>query len=370
MTEEQEIFIRIVDVPGSDLAEDVEVRLPSGEVVPMIEARGVEAIVIKGGEGSGHHGHAGRPGEVGGSAPSGKKVSGSPDLQEVKWQPSNLELATGMTPITQEQMDSMTRELETGKKVLTFQEVLDALDKHESVVDQQGEKVDPTKAVTDQSGDPGEPDVRPQAVDGPSFAESKPELDLPYDQIRFDSETLRRLNYEEGLFYSSKGDHIKLPKGDSWSISIPDELEHRMRGAAGLMGANACLVHNHPSGGAFSPADIIFAVDNQIAEMRVVHAWKDYGDYVMRINNDAINRKTFENKVIPYFETVYQNEFYNVGLEIPDEKARNTPEAIHDRSAKASALAWEQVEKKWPQWFDFEVVDRPEKPPSLGDLFT
>lgn len=40
----------------------------------------------RGGPGSGHFGHAGRPGEVGGSLPSGRKSGALPSLENIRWQ--------------------------------------------------------------------------------------------------------------------------------------------------------------------------------------------------------------------------------------------------------------------------------------------
>jgi len=47
----------------------------------MIQIRGLQFTKLKGGEGSGFHGHAGRPGSVGGSAPNGKGFVGEASFE-------------------------------------------------------------------------------------------------------------------------------------------------------------------------------------------------------------------------------------------------------------------------------------------------
>ena len=66
-----ENVIDAFEPPGADLAQDVFVRMPTGEIVPFSEIRRGRMAVTRGGEGSGHFEHEGRPGEVGGSLPSG-----------------------------------------------------------------------------------------------------------------------------------------------------------------------------------------------------------------------------------------------------------------------------------------------------------
>ncbi|NIM22467.1 MAG: hypothetical protein GTN64_08665 [Candidatus Latescibacteria bacterium] len=65
--------IRISEPPEVDLAQDVLVNTPDGEVVPFYMRDDLLEITIRGGKGSGHHGHKGRPGKVGGSLPSGER---------------------------------------------------------------------------------------------------------------------------------------------------------------------------------------------------------------------------------------------------------------------------------------------------------
>jgi hypothetical protein len=57
------------DPPDADLADDIFIRLETGETVSLLEFKDRQKVVERGGPGSGHHRHEGRPGEVGGSLP-------------------------------------------------------------------------------------------------------------------------------------------------------------------------------------------------------------------------------------------------------------------------------------------------------------
>lgn len=72
-----ENVIDAFEPPGADLAQDVFVRMPTGEIVPFSKIRRSKMTVTRGGAGSGHRGHKGRPGKVGGSLPSQGDI---PDL--------------------------------------------------------------------------------------------------------------------------------------------------------------------------------------------------------------------------------------------------------------------------------------------------
>lgn len=342
------IFGRTISIQGAELSiDDGPFIVQSGDVV----------AVERGGPGSGHHDHAGRPGEVGGSAPSGKSpakgAKATADLEE--WRPSNLELVTGLEPITEEQMQSMTDALEHEAQKIPYEKVTEILDEIE--LDE------PPNAVTDQSGDPGKPDVRPPSIDRPSFADptTREPLDLDYKTINQDADAIRKSKVEQGFYYTSTGERIELPTGNEWGIDVPDDVEQKIRSIA-ASGADVAMLHNHPSGGSFSPADIIFAVETGVSEMRVSHPWSDYPDYVMRINAKAINKSFFNDKIMPYWDNIYHVEFNNIAVEIPEYKDRYTEQAIHDRNVEASRRAWEQIEKKWPDWFDYEEVSRANNP--------
>jgi len=77
-------FIWDIYLDPEEVGEFAPVYTSSGDVDDFRETIQIHRAIYRGGPGSGHHGHKGRPGEVGGSLPSGKKKSTASLARELR----------------------------------------------------------------------------------------------------------------------------------------------------------------------------------------------------------------------------------------------------------------------------------------------
>lgn len=192
--EEAEVLAKL---PGADVADVIFLDL-AGNVMPQ-----------RGGPGSGHHGHAGRPGQVGGSAPGGggeKQAAQSGGTREV--------VGSGGRVI--------------GEGIKTYQE-------REYV----GVQNDLPSSTMD--------------------AIRTGETDL-YSRGREDR--------EKAYVVDESGETIIEKIGTGWDDAAGAQVLWTNEEMAAMAGAT--LTHSHPSGRAFSPDDIAFACRNHLAEIRAV----------------------------------------------------------------------------------------------------
>lgn len=68
--------------------------------------------------------------------------------------------------------------------------------------------------------------------------------------------------FEDGLVVDSKGNEILHKKGARATIVFDESDIEKMRGNT--------LIHNHPTGSSFSPEDVLFAVQSEMAEIIAV----------------------------------------------------------------------------------------------------
>jgi len=184
---------------------------------------------------------------------------------------------------------------------------------------------------------------------------------FPLSQIERDMENIRKKEKEVGYFYTSLGGRVgPLGGNNPWGIAISDKTEKAIKNLD-AEGIDVLLIHNHPSGGSFSDSDIMFAVKMGIDEMRVSHPW-GWGDYIMRINNDAIEKSVFLSDVIAHFASVKYDKFKEIQMAIPEYADRYSEQGIHESDVKASGVAWTQVAERWPDWFEYSEVEHASNP--------
>lgn len=206
----------------------------------------LEKLVRRGGPGSGHHGHRGRPGKVGGSLPSGAgaaAVAEKPGLERHPYDPKTYdELLKKAKELRNEGKFAMvTKDLETGEYLL--------ITDRETAIENMGEKI-------------------------------------RYD----DQENFLAFSRHE-LFFQKKGDRDSV-LFDSYEVSDLRAFGEEANEYGGTM----VLIHNHPpQEGEFfppSPTDIKTAAYLMGNEMRV---YTGDGTYIVKISkfgNEAINELT------------------------------------------------------------------------------
>ena len=168
--------------------------------------------------------------------------------------------------------------------------------------------------------------------------------------VREAADKIRGLDHEESFIIGADGKMRKYAVGDSGSVSmtVGDKREHA---------ADAVIMHNHPSGGTFSPSDL-HDLGYRPSEMRVVTT---DGDYVMRGIDGKQNwvglRDSIEaaeaNFKEPYqlrneiFEQKYRESYDAEVNSVAEKFIRQKESGASEETLNATLSEWKKVETAW-----------------------
>lgn len=249
------------------------------------------APTFRGGPGSGHHGHRGRPGKVGGSLPGGdaairpsassKRKAFINQIRQGQW---DYSMVGGMF----EDPHKISRQ--NAGRWLVNEAGLDTTTAHRIVaglevigMDATTNFVSATRLIQMAADEfasklPGEPPAPLEQFD----LLEETEFGLPIGQRADDVlDSLREIEAEikdndfETAFSVGPEDGVVRMRirGQKSEVMFGDEEAARMRGSI--------MIHNHPSGSPPSSADFNYAVIQRIVESHIFHS---SGRYVMRFN--------------------------------------------------------------------------------------
>jgi 2'-5' RNA ligase len=293
----------------------------------ILELMGSASIIERGGPGSGHHGHKGRPGKVGGSSPSGKHGRGVVDPDRL-WDFIDLVLTRNYDRTRIERDEEYWKGIRStwlehmlyegrGLNYDEAEDWIDNLDPRDrlDVLDDiyqmriealEGQDFDNAMDYMENNMPVGyekaldifaenlsnwaEEDVQDEAgeetVSAFGFDDRTPmmkeNLEAARDNIYF-------LPYEEAYLMDSDGGMV-LHKTDheNDSITFSDDDIARMDGGT--------LVHNHPRGTSLSAEDLILAIKANLREVMAVG--NDGTVYVARLSHSNIGETEHQQQIV------------------------------------------------------------------------
>lgn len=265
----------------------------------------VEAMLTRGGPGSGHRGHKGRPGKVGGSQPSGggaptegdrldderrravdmfRAGKGTPEglallLDDLEWNgsPEHVEIAAQRAGIPFWDIYRFVEALRTTRMSYVAMQLnlyAEGMPEFADIMSTQADFVDePLNGQFRRADIPwGMPDRDPALVERLNEIEAE----------------IGELDYEVAYVLTPGGDVILHKEGTVDEVRFSEEEIALMEGAV--------MIHNHPSNSAFSDDDINIAVDAGALETIVVgRGGKRYimglGGYVGDVDREVVRRQ-------------------------------------------------------------------------------
>jgi hypothetical protein len=253
----------------------------------------VSQLVRRGGPGSGHHGHLGRPGKVGGSLPRAagltrplspaKRAAMMDRLKQGEWDFSMVGGIIEEHMIGRQEAGRFLME-ELGIDGVTARRLVSSL---ETIVTERQESfISPTELLQTVAKD-FLPDIT-EAERTPPLERADPleatEFGLPIgersdrvlDSLRDVEEEISDLHFERFLIVDPRTGRVRYRQdGGLNEVEVPREPSAFAR--------DAIMIHNHPRGTPPSPEDIIFSISTGAAETHVYHS---DGRYVVRFNRD------------------------------------------------------------------------------------
>jgi len=326
-------------------AKDYDLTVSPNSENGLLFSMEIFGLVKKGGPGSGHHGHRGRPGEVGGSLPGGR-VQAIKAVQKGLYHFYQAEEVWGdKALIDQDEAIKFFEEL-------GYENPLEQVGQLEIIwIGKNRERMySPHEVIKYASVDLGdeyaeamEPLYRPR----PSAKNIEFGLDNREADVIASLHDVERDIIDDDLetafvILSDTGEIVFEKQGDRDSVTFT--------AGEAAQTTNAIVVHNHPSGKPPSQEDFNFALDDGMSEMHAIS--DETGRHIMRFNT------TLTQSERDLLKQIYWEEYRKQKV-LTDKKFEREELTSFEAWTELQTEVLYRVEKQKPKWFDYIIEPSP-----------